>query len=361
MRRVVLCACLVSVTMGISPSLFAQQPAPSTQGSQTPAAPPSPTLAGDVVVGAGNYSPIVQDLDKAIEFYGGLLGLTVPAAPAPGPRPVNTDPALLNMFGVPGGQLRFVTARIPGAPFGVEMVEVRSAADRQAVRPKPEDPGGATLIVLVRDITVAMAPLKKAGVPMVTPGGEPLSFGLNNAARGVIVADPDGHYVELLQPNPLPPTAAPPESNVIGARVRFTVADTEQALKVYRDVLHVPGQVGEFRDMPLSDLMGLKGTQIKLTNLAMPGSTLVVELVELKGVTGAPVRPRLADPGATRLQVRLRDLDATMTALKAAGSTVVSAGGVPATLNGGVRAAIMPDPNGFYFVVMQAPPPRPAQ
>ena len=44
-----------------------------------------------------------------------------------------------------------------------------------------------------------------------------------------------------------------------------------------------------------------------------------------------------------------------------AGSTVVSAGGVPATLQGGIRAAIMPDTDGLYFVLIQAAPPRPEQ
>ena len=55
------------------------------------------------------------EIDKAIEFYGTLLGLTVPPAPAPGPRPFGADPALLGMFGMPSAQLRFVTARIPGS------------------------------------------------------------------------------------------------------------------------------------------------------------------------------------------------------------------------------------------------------
>jgi hypothetical protein len=41
--------------------------------------------------------------------------------------------------------------------------------------------------------------------------------------------------------------------------------------------------------------------------------------------------------------------------LKTAGSTVVSTGGQPATLQGGLRAAIMPDPNGLFFVLLQAP------
>lgn len=328
--------------------------------AQAPAPIPGAAPAGEVVVGSGNYSPIVQDLDKAIDFYGGLLGLTVPPPPAAGPRPVNTDAALLGMFGMPGAQLRFVTARIPGANVGVEMVEVRGL-EKKAVRPRPQDPGGTTLILLVRDINAAFAPLKKAGAPVATPGGEPLAFGPNNGVRGVIVSDPDGHYVELLQPNPLPETTAPEGSNIIGARVRMTVADTEQTMRVYRDVLQFQPQIGEFGTMPLVDLMGLKGAQLRLTNAQVPGSPLRLEFIELKGVDRTPVRPHLQDPGATRFQLRLRDLDATMTRLKTAGSSVISTGGQPATLNGGIRAAIMPDPNGIYFVLLQVAPPRPNQ
>ena len=261
------------------------------------------------------------------------------------------------MFGMPGAQLRFVTARIPGATVGVEMVEVKGL-DRKAVRPRPQDPGGTTLILIVRDINAAFAPLKRAGVPVVTPGGEPLAFGAGNLARGVIVTDPDGHFVELLQPNPIPETTAPADSNIIGARVRFTVADIEQTMKVYRDVLQIQPQVGTFGTIPLLDLMGLKGAQLRLTNAQIPGSPLRMEFIELKDVSGTPIRPRLQDPGAARFQLRLRDLDATMARLKAAGSTVVSTGGEPATLQGGVRAAIMPDPNGLFFVLLQAAPPR---
>jgi hypothetical protein len=54
----------------------------------------------------------------------------------------------------------------------------------------------------------------------------------------------------------------------------------------------------------------------------------------------------------------VKDLDSTIGKLKASGSSVVSAGGVPATLQGGIRAAIMPDTDGLYFVLIQAPPPR---
>ena len=330
-------------------------PAPARWWRRRP--PPGAAPAGDVVVGSGNYSPIVADLDQAIEFYGTLLGLTVPPPQTPGPRPYNTDPALLKMFGMPGAQLRFVTARIPGATVGVEMVEVKGL-DRKAAHPRPQDPGGATLILIVRDIDAAFAPLKRAGVPVVTTGGEPLAFGPGNLARGVIVTDPDGHFVELLQPNPIPETTAPADSNIIGARVRLTVADTEQTMKVYRDVLQVQPQIGDVGTNPLVDLMGLKGAQLRITNAQIPGSPLRIELIEVKDAGRTPIRPRLQDPGATRFQLRLRDLDATIARLKAAGSTVVSTGGEPATLQGGVRAAIMPDPNGLFFVLIQAPPPR---
>jgi hypothetical protein len=231
------------------------------------------------------------------------------------------------------------------------MVEMKGI-DRKPVRPKPQDPGGMTLILLVRDIAAAFAPLKKAGVPVVTPGGEPISFGQNNAARGVIVTDPDGHFVELLQLAQLPETNAPADSNIVGARVRVTVADTERAMRVYRDVLHFQPQTGSFGTIPLIDLMGLKGAELRLTNVQFPGSALRMEFIELKGAAGTPIKPRLQDPGATRLQVRVRDLDAAMMGLKAAGSTVISSGGQAVTLQGGRRAAIMPDADGLFFVLI---------
>ena len=175
------------------------------------------------------------------------------------------------------------------------------------------------------------------------------------------MTDPDGHFVELLQPSPIPDTTAAADSNIIGARVRITVADLEQTMKVYRDVLQIQPQIGNFGTNPLLDLMGLKGAQLRLTTVQIPGSPLRLEFIELKDVSGTPIRPRLQDPGAARFQLRLRDIETTIARLKAAGFTVVSTGGEPATLQGGVRAAIMPDPNGLFFVLMQAAPPRPSQ
>jgi catechol 2,3-dioxygenase-like lactoylglutathione lyase family enzyme len=346
-RKPALAAMTILSVLAASGISFGQGPAPAPPGAVPP---------GDVVVGSGNFSPIVQDLEKAIDFYGNLLGLPVPPPPSPGPRPFRNDPPLLSMFGMPSASLRFVAPRIPGTTMGVEMVELKDI-DRRPVRPRPQDPGGTTLILLVRDINAAFAPLKRAGVAVVTPGGEPLTFGPNSQARGVIVSDPDGHFVELLQPSPLSETSAPADSNIIGARVRMTVADTDKTMSVYRDLLHFQPQVGSFGTIPLLDLMGLKNAQIRLTTAPVPGSAMRLEFVELKGADGTAVRPRLQDPGATRFQLRVRDLDSTIGTLKTAGSTVVSTGGAPATLQGGIRAAIMPDPNGLFLVLIQAAAP----
>ena len=259
--------------------------------AQTPAPVPGAAPAGDIVVGSGNYSPIVTDLDKAIEFYGTLLGLTVPPSQTPGPRPYSTDPAVHRMFGVPDAQLRYLTARIPGATFGVEMVEVKTP-DRNPTRPRPQDPGGTTLILIVRDISAAFAPLKTRRGPGRHDRRRAARFRRRQQARGVIVADPDGHFVELLQPNPLPGTTAPADSNIIGARVRIAVADTDQTMKVYRDVLQIQPQIGEFGTIPLVGPDGPEG------RAAPPDQRADSGVAAADGVRRAEGRRRHPDPSA---------------------------------------------------------------
>src|SRR5262245_19735174 len=103
--------------------------------------------ANDIVIGSGNFSPIVADLDKSIAFYHDVLGLDLPANTAS--RAWSSDSALLNFLGVPTSQIRFLTARIPGTTIGVEIVDFKDI-DRKPVRPRPQDPGAVRLILFVR-------------------------------------------------------------------------------------------------------------------------------------------------------------------------------------------------------------------
>lgn len=76
------------------------------------------------------------------------------------------------------------------------------------------------------------------GVPVVTVGGAPvevpLMYGSGMRKRAVIVRDPDGYPVELVELTPAPATTAPDESNIIGARISLTVSDLEATSESYR-------------------------------------------------------------------------------------------------------------------------------
>ena len=292
-----------------------------------------PAPASEAVVGAGNFSPIVADLDKSIEFYHDVLGLDLPGAPAS--RAWGTDPALLNFLGTPTAQVRFTTARIPGSTIGVEMVDFKDI-DRKPVQPRLQDPGAVRLILLVRDLDTMLSRLKKANVAFVKQGG-------------AVVKDPDGHFIEFVQPDPLPETTAPAASNIIGARFGLTVADMDQTMRLYRDLLGFQPQID-------SSLCTDKttGAQVRRATARVPGSNVQVEFLEFKGIDRKPIAARIQDPGATRFQIRVRDSNAAVSALKTLGGAVITTGG-----DGGpimmrnLRVAVVRELNNLFLVIMQ--------
>src|SRR5262245_43019706 len=114
----------------------------------------APTTAPTgLVVGSGNYfSPIVRDLDRALQFYRDGLGLEVQGAPGD----ASANPALRDMFGLPDAKIRWAIARTPAAPGGVEIVEI-SGAGGVAIERRLEDPGAQCLVVTVRDLDATLA------------------------------------------------------------------------------------------------------------------------------------------------------------------------------------------------------------
>ena len=160
-----------------------------------------------------------------------------------------------------------------------------------------QDPGAVTLILLVRDLEAAFTKLKAAGVPVVTTGGVPLAMSATNKTRAVIVQDPDGHFVELAQLDPLPATTAPASSNVIGIRLRVTVADMDGTLRFYQERLGLTGELRPFASTPLvSAMMGLPVSEYRLAH------DPVAELAAAPGAVGAERdaarRGPLAGPGS---------------------------------------------------------------
>jgi hypothetical protein len=72
------------------------------------------------VTGVGPFLHIVADLDQSLAFYHDKLGLELS-------RPVGQkftdDPAVANLYSVPGKQFRAAVLKIPGSAMGIELVQ----------------------------------------------------------------------------------------------------------------------------------------------------------------------------------------------------------------------------------------------
>lgn len=323
--------------------------------AQQAASATSPASPG-LVVGSGNYfSPIVRDLDKAIAFYRDGLGLDVQGPPGD----ASANPALRNMFGLPDAKIRWAIARTPAAAGGVEMVEISGAGGMQIERDLV-DPGAMCLVVTVRDLDATLARLKGLGAPVVSRSGGPVTIGAGT--RIVVVEDPDGHFVELSQPAELPATTAPATANVVGVRMRLAVDDVEAAARLYRDALGFEPRapIGDFGDNAnVLDALGMATGQYRIAQQNVPGSGLMYDFVDFKAIDRKVVRGRIQDFGSTRVQLRVRDIDAAIAAFARVGGEVVSTGGKPLALPAGnstLRVAIVRDQNNLFAVLIEAPP-----
>ena len=350
---------IAAAAMLVAGFVQAQPSQPPAQAAASPPTGPAPT---GLIVGNGNwFSPIVADLDKALVFYRDGLGFETMGAPGE----ASGDAPLLKMFGLPDAKLRYQIARPPASRTGVEIVEVSGAGGKPLDRAL-QDPGAFMLIVLVRDIDAALVKVKAVGAPVLTRGGMAMTVpGGAHPARMAVVKDPDGHFVELAQLDPPPETQAPPSANVIGVRVRLIVDDVDKAMKLYHDALGMSVMLApSFReDSGVLAGFGLRGGQYRAAMLQVPTTGLVFELMDFKDLDRKTVHGRIQDPGSTRIQLQVRDVDAAIAALKQAGGTVQTSGGKSMDLPAGpntIKVAVVRDPNDLNVVLIQAAAPAAA-
>ena len=341
MRKI--CALALGIlSIGLAQAQPAQAP---------PAAGPAPT---GIIINSGNYfSPIVASLDAAVAFY--RDGLSLDATGAPGDA--NANAALRNMFGLPDATLRWQIARSPAAPGGVEIIEVSAAGGAPLAR-KFDDVGAATLVATVRDLDATRANLARLGAPVVTRGGEPITGA--SKARSIVLKDPAGHFVQLVELPQGAATTAPPTANVAGVAVLLTVADIRQSIRLYGDALGlkvlrgptVPTGAG------FPAMFDVDAEPTAVATLQVPTSGIVVQLVQF--ANAKRVAGRIQDPGSTRMQLRVNDIEEAIAAFKRFGGEVVSTGGAPLDLPAGnstLKVAIVRDANNLFVVLIQAPPP----
>jgi catechol 2,3-dioxygenase-like lactoylglutathione lyase family enzyme len=310
-----------------------------------------------LVVGMGNFfSPIVSDLDKAIAFYRDGIGLDIMGTPANAEQ----NPALRNMFGLPDAQLRWMVGRPPAMRTGVEIVEIKKADGKPLAR-RMQDPGAFTLVLIVRELDPIVARLKMMGAPVMTTGGAAVDVPFGGRGRGIVVKDPDGHFVEIVQAPP-GEAAAPGAPNITAVRVRLTVEDAGQTMRIYQQ-LGLPGTMNVMFESsaPVLKMFGLKNdVQYRVATMDVPNGPKL-EFIDFKGVDRRTVRANIQDPGSTRMQLQVRDVDAVIEVLKAAGGAVVSTGGgtidLPGRGGATTKVAIVRDPNNLFLVLIQAAAP----
>lgn len=323
------------------------------------------------ILGVGNFIHAVEDLDRSLAFYRDTLGLELqgpanpsanPGANAPppaGPRPFIATPEILRLYDSAGGRYRVASTLVQGSPMRAELVEFTDL-ERKPAKRSLQDPGATTLILTVRDIDAAFTQAKFKGATVVTATEAPLAIADEHGfARAVLLQDPDGFFVQLVQRDTLPPASAPP-GNVIAVGFGVTVDDMDRTVATFRDVLGFKTTLDpQDHDGARLQLMGNPDAFYRRTVAVVPGSSFEVEFLELHGLNRRQIRSRPRDPGSAILRLRVADIDATIATLDKAGVTVASAEGMPVTVAGAAttqRYAILRTPDHFFVQLVQVVP-----
>lgn len=283
-------------------------------------------MAGQGVLGVGNFIHVVANLDRSIEFYRDALGLKMTGAP--GPRPFSANAVVSSLYDAPGAQSRVASFRIPNSDMSVEIVEFQGV-NATPVAPRFFDPGAIKLTLVVQDLEAIKNRLYQI---------KHLEWISASATGSVVVRDPDGIFVELVQLRkgnlPYGPTADDP-------RVRFgvTAENLDRATRFYRGALGFSG--------------GIFGQG--LARLQVPGDGFPFDLADPEYVDRKPVHSAIHDPGSGVLRLRVDDFEGVVKALTAAGATIVSVGGQPVSL-GRNRAVILRGIDNLFLQVLESAP-----
>ena len=334
-------AVMASVVCGLVGTVVAGQ-APA-RGSAT--GPP-------MVLDTGAFTPFVENMDCSLAFYHDVFGMEVPPMPeSGGARPFNNpNPRLFAFFDIMGAKERHQSARVPGIRTGVEPMEIQGVPFKK-VPLHIQDPGNATLVLVVRDVDATLARVKQGGFPVVSTGGAPVT--LADGTRAVVIRDVDDRFIEIRQPASVPANA--PAGNIVDIRASIAVADMDRTLHIYRDILGftVEGETPFAGDKAARELTGLPKAEARRARAKARNSTMWFEFVEFKGVERTPLKMRIQDRGATRVQFRTQGIDALVEAVKKAGLNVVSHGAVAVAIPPDFRGALVADPSNFFFSLFE--------
>lgn len=319
------------------------------------------------VLRPGHLGRQTGDLEQIIHFYHDLLGAGI-RGERDQARPFWSSEGLLDFANTPKDvQFRAVILPIPGtaaepdteAEMAVEAIEFRNMERHQYIH-QLHDAGSSHLVLVLRDLDAVVKTLSDAGVLVVTAGGQPIEvpvlYGAHEKKRAIIVRDPDGYPVELIELSPPPASNAPEAGNILGARISITVADLQVTQRLYRDLIGPelmtwasPAFTGS---EAYNQLRNTPGAEFRHGAALIPGSPVLLEFIQYRNIEQRSIQPRLQDIGVGHILFMVRDIDLMMGRIRAAGLSTLSASGEPVFIAPGVPAVFVTDNNHFFMEFM---------
>ncbi|MGH9718280.1 MAG: VOC family protein [Candidatus Acidiferrales bacterium] len=334
-------------------------------------APPSGIAPPGDVLRPGHLGRQIGHEQLTIHFYHDLIGLEL-IGKREAPRPFFANHGLQIVAALSQGtknplaQVSRVallpipgTAAKPGGPeMTIEAIDIRGIP-RYPFHPALTDPGASYLTLYVRDLDKTLAVLKSERYPVITPGGNPVGLtgwpGMTGKIRAVMVRDPDGYPVKLIQETPEPPSTAAAGSNVLGARVTIVVDNLAKTARLYQSLV---GPDFKFWAGPswmsnksYEDLTGIHN-QFRIAMAMVPGSPVVMQLIEYKNHSKHFKRPYFQDPGAAHFLFMSKDDDVMAQRIHAAHLHTASTSDEPVFISKTVRTMFVADPQGFWLEFM---------
>jgi len=290
----------------------------------------------------------VDDLDTTLAFYRDVFGLK-------GNPSDFLNPAVPLLTNAPGVTLRLSMLALPGG-MRFELTHFKGL-ERKPAQAKYTDPGAASLVFYVRDIDAAVANARKANAPIVTAGGAPVEIKTaTGKVRSIILRDPDGFFLQLVQEAP---AANAPEGNVHRVSLAYTMenADTTRAFYSGKLGIELTGASAYSKDSALLQLYGAPaGTEFRKLSGVIPGPPASIEFTEFRGVPRTKFHLRVRDPGAPALCIQVNDETSTIGQMKAAGINILSANGEIVDFGGGTHTIFVEDPNGMNLEIFERNP-----
>jgi catechol 2,3-dioxygenase-like lactoylglutathione lyase family enzyme len=287
----------------------------------------------------------VDDLDTTLAFYREVFGLNGTPNDFP-------NPAVPQLTDAPGVTLRLSMMPLPGA-MRFELTHFKGL-ERKPARAAYTDPGAASIVLYVRDLDVAVANAKKANAPIVTAGSAPVEITTpRGKARSIVLRDPDGFFVQVVQETPAP---GAPEGNVHRVSLAYTIESAEATAKFYNGMmgLELTGPSAFSKDSAMLRLVGApEGTEFRKLTGILPGPPASVEFTEFRGVPRAKFHLRVRDPGAPAMAIQVINLNGMVAQMKAAGTHLISANGQIVDFGGGTHNIFVEDPNGMNIELFE--------